>query len=281
MLTRLQNTSRSEHVIERTFNKLHDRGEGVLIAYMTGLYPSPAVFQANCEAMVQGGADILEVGIPFSDPIADGPVIQASNARSLSQGATPSSVLDEIDKLSSHIPVPIVVLTYYNPVLSMGEESFLERASNAGVNGVVIPDLPMEEGKVFGELASKHSIDRILLAAPNTSNARLRKILDLSRGFLYLVSLYGVTGPRDALSSQALMTVKRVKKLSDGKMPISAGFGISSPEQISSLISSGADGAIVGSSLVSIVDRRLDQPDTAGGYLKKAVAELKQATRKK
>ena len=235
----------------------------------------------NSAALVEGGADILEVGIPFSDPIADGPVIQASSARALSQGATPTIILDHIRKLSTHIQVPIVVLTYYNPVLSMGRERFLERARDSGVNGLVIPDLPVEEGEEFVDLASKYSIDSILLAAPNTSGARLKKIVNLTRGFLYLVSLYGVTGPRDALSSQALGTVQRVKNLSAGKIPVSAGFGISNPEQVSSLISSGADGAIVGSSLVSIVAQHLDQTDLAADLLKKTVAALKQATRKR
>ncbi len=279
MLTPSRNTSHSEGAIERKFEELHDKHEGALITYLTGLDPTPEAFHSNCKALGEGGADILEIGIPFSDPIADGPVIQASNTRALYQGATPSRILDEIRRLSPIIRIPIVVLSYYNLILSMGMESFLTRAGEAGVNGIVIPDLPMEEGRDFEELALDHSIDRVLLAAPNTSSMRLKKILGRSRGFLYLVSLYGITGPKETLSPQALETVERTKKLSAGKIPISVGFGISRPEQISSLISSGADGAIVGSSLVSIVARNLEKPDAAADDLRKAVATLKVATK--
>ena len=278
MWTQLQDTSLSP--IGQKFDQLREKGEGALIAFLTANDPSPETFRANCNALVEGGADILEIGIPFSDPIADGPVIQASSGRALAGGSTLAGILDEVRGLSSRIHLPIVVLTYYNPILAMGSESFLKNAHSSGVSGVVIPDLPYEDREEFRRLASKNSVDRILLAAPNTPRERLRQILEQSQGFVYLVSLYGVTGPRDALTPGALQILSRVKKQSNGNIPVCAGFGISSPKHVSELVSSGADGVIVGSHLVNIVAQHLDHPEDAIANLKTAVSDLKQATRK-
>jgi len=241
--------------------------------------PDPKAFVADAESLIEGGADILEVGIPFSDPVADGPVIQAAGTRALSAGATPRKIIDTVGELSSQYTTPFVILTYYNPILAMGIEQFMKNASDNGVNGVVVPDLPMEEGDRFRDTALKHNIDSILLAAPNTSEKRLAGILEKSRGFVYLVSLYGVTGPRDTLSPQALETVKKVKSLAKGVIPISAGFGISQPQHVSSLLRAGADGAIVGSALVRTVAEHLDDPREAPYYLKKTITALKQASK--
>jgi len=276
----LPSISPSEDRIEAKFRELGSHGEGALIAYLTGGDPDPKAFLANSTALIEGGADIVEVGIPFSDPIADGPVIQASSMRALSQGATPVGILGLIRELSSQFPVPFVVLSYYNPILAMGLDRFLEKARESGVDGIVVPDLPVEESCEFRNLALKHNIDNIYLVAPNTSRTRLRTVLDKSKGFLYLVSLYGVTGPRDCLSPQALETVKKVKSLARGKVPVSAGFGVSQPEHVSAIIRSGADGAIVGSALVNIVSQHLESPNEAPDHLKSAVAKLKASTRK-
>jgi len=276
----LPSTSHNEDRIEAKFRELHSRGEGALVAYLTGGDPDPKAFLANSTALIEGGADIVEIGIPFSDPIADGPVIQASSMRALSQGATPKGILGLIRELSSQFPVPFVVLSYYNPILAMGLDRFLTEARESGVDGIVVPDLPVEESDEFRNLALKHDIDNIYLAAPNTSKLRLRTILDRSKGFLYLVSLYGVTGPRDTLSPQALEAVSSVKSLAKGRIPISAGFGISRPEHVSAIIKSGADGAIVGSALVNIVSQYIENPDEAADYLRDAITKLKAATKK-
>jgi tryptophan synthase alpha chain len=275
----LPSTSHSDDRIEAKFRELQSHGEGALIAYLTGGDPDPKAFLANSTALIEGGADIVEVGIPFSDPIADGPVIQASSMRALSNGATPKGVLGLIRELSSQFPVPFVVLSYYNPILAMDLDRFLKKSRESGVDGIVVPDLPLEESDEFRNLALKHNIDNIYLVAPNTSRTRLRIVLDKSKGFLYLVSLYGVTGPRDSLSPQALEAVKTVKSLARGKIPISAGFGISQPEHVSAVIQSGADGAIVGSALVRIVGNHLDDPSEVETQLKKTVQSLKEATR--
>ena len=275
----MPSTSHNEDRIEAKFRELRSRGDGVLVAYLTGADPDPKAFLANSTALIEGGADIVEVGIPFSDPIADGPVIQASSMRALSQGATPKGVLGLIRELSSQFPVPFVVLSYYNPILAMGLDRFLKKSRESGVDGIVVPDLPVEESDEFRSLALKYNVDNIYLAAPNTSRTRLRTVLDKSKGFLYLVSVYGVTGPRDSLSPQALEAVKTVKALAKGKIPISAGFGISQPEHVSAVIQSGADGAIVGSALVRIVGNHLDDPGEVETQLKKTVQSFKEATR--
>jgi tryptophan synthase alpha chain len=279
MWTRLQDKFHSDDAIEQKFRELGKRAEGAIVAYLMGHDPEPKAFMANAESLIEGGADILEVGIPFSDPVADGPVIQAAGARALSAGATPRKILDAIGKLSSQFTTPIVILTYYNPILAMGIEQFMKNASDNGVKGIVVPDLPMEEGDRFRDIALKHGIDSIYLAAPNTSEKRLESIAEKSRGFVYLVSLYGVTGPRDTLSPQALETVKKVKSLAKGRIPVSAGFGISQPQHVSSLLRAGADGAIVGSALVRTVAEHLDDPRVAPYYLKKTITALKQASK--
>lgn len=277
----MPSTSLNDDRIEAKFRELRRHGEGALIAYLTGGDPDPKTFLANSTALIEGGADIVEIGVPFSDPIADGPVIQASSMRALSNGTTPLGILDMIRELSSQFPVPFVVLSYYNPILAMGLDRFLQKARESGVDGIVVPDLPVEESEEFRNLSLKRNVDNIYLAAPNTSRTRLRTVLDKSKGFLYLVSLYGVTGPRDSLSPQSLEAIRAVKSLARGKIPVSAGFGISQPEHVSAVIQSGADGAIVGSALVRIVGDHLDDPGEAETQLKKTVQSLKEATRLK
>lgn len=273
-------TPPSDGRITSTFRELRAKREGALVAYLTGGDPDSKSFLPLAEALVEGGADILEIGIPFSDPIADGPVIQASSQRAISSGTTPGKVLALTRELSQAHDIPIVALTYYNLVYAMGVERFLKTAQESGVNGIVVPDLPVEESDNFSVVAQKHDIDMVLLAAPNTSRSRLAEILRKSRGFLYLVSLFGVTGPRRELSPMALDSVKRVKSLAGDRMPVAAGFGISRPDHVASLLKSGADGAIVGSTLVEIIADNISNPNEGVSQLRTRVSELKEATRK-
>ena len=247
---------------------------------MTGGDPTPEEFSANASALVEGGADIVEIGIPFSDPIADGPVIQASSQRALGAGITPKKILSLTGEFSDQHDLPVILLTYCNPILAMGAERFFQMASKSGVSGVVVPDVPANVDPQFHGLASKYGIDSILLAAPNTPETRLRQILAETTGFLYLVSLYGVTGPRKTLSPQALESLKRVISINKNRTPVSAGFGVSTPDHVRTLMRAGADGAIVGSALVQKVQDHLGDPGETEQVLKKHVAELKQATRK-
>ena len=276
----LQDTSHNEHSIASKFEELRSRREGALVAYLTAGDPTPEEFTANASALVEGGADIVEIGIPFSDPIADGPVIQASSQRALGAGITPKKVLSLAGELSAQHDLPLVLLTYYNPILAMGVERFFQIAQRSGVSGVVVPDLPANADPQFHRIGSKHGIDSILLAAPNTPETRLRQILAETTGFLYLVSLYGVTGPRKTLGPQALESLKRVISINKNRTPVSAGFGVSTPDQVGTLMKAGADGAIVGSVLVQIIQNHLNDPGEAEELLKKHVAELKQSTRK-
>ncbi len=262
-----------------TFQGLRSRREGALVAYLTGGDPNPREFLQNAAALAEGGADIIEIGIPFSDPIADGPVIQASSQRALVSGATPRSVLGLTRQLSHSYPrIPLVLLTYYNPILAMGLDKFMEKAHQSGASGTVVPDLPVEESNDYGRAALNHEVDTVFLTAPNTSKHRLEKIVGQTTGFLYLVSLFGVTGPRESLSRTALSSVKRVKDFSRNT-PAVAGFGISKPEHVSALMQSGADGAIVGSALVRLVSENLDGSNSTPSLLKQRVSELKRATR--
>jgi tryptophan synthase alpha chain len=279
MLILLKSAYMNDGRIGSKFRELRLRREGALITYLTGADPTPETFCSNAQALVEGGADILEIGVPFSDPIADGPVIQASSHRAIERGATPSGILQQASRLSKTIDIPIVLLTYYNPVLAKGLDQFMKTAELSGVNGIVIPDLPAEESDQLSLAAEKYHVDTIFLASPNTTPARIKTILEKSRGFLYLVSLFGVTGPRRELSKTAVDAVTKIKRLSKNAIPVAAGFGISMPEQISALIQAGADGAIVGSVLVEIVNENLENPEATRVRLLETVSNLKKATR--
>ncbi|MDG6915604.1 MAG: tryptophan synthase subunit alpha [Nitrososphaerota archaeon] len=217
--------------------------------------PDLATSGAVIDAVVRGGADILEVGIPFSDPIADGKSIQAADVRSLASGATPAKVLDLVSKARSRHPgVPVVVMTYYNILYSNGLEGFLERAKAHGVDGLIVPDLPFDEIEGYAPLARRHGLDAVLLAAPTTSPSRMKAIAAHTSGFLYLVSLTGVTGARQAVGEGALDLVRRVKR-SAPRVPVAVGFGISAPEHVGAMLGAGADAVVVGSAIVDRVER--------------------------
>ncbi|MBO0888990.1 tryptophan synthase subunit alpha [Candidatus Bathyarchaeota archaeon] len=275
----MQGTYPNNGLISTKLDELRSRNEGALVAYLTGGDPSPDRFLTNAAALIKGGTDIVEVGIPFSDPIADGPVIQAASQRALNQGITPRRVLSLVRELSRQHDLPFVILTYYNPILAMGVERFLRMAKKSGVDGIVVPDLPAQHDRAFQEQTMKHGIDRILLAAPNTDQRRLRQILAETSGFLYLVSLYGVTGPRRVLGDSASKSLDRIRSLNGHKTPVLAGFGVSTPSQVKELLRAGADGAIVGSALVQMTQDHMHDENGAERRLRRRVAELKAATR--
>jgi tryptophan synthase alpha chain len=280
MLKLSQTNSREDSPIASKFKELHTSGDGALITYLTGGDPNPDSFEQNVATLVGGGADIIEIGIPFSDPIADGPVIQASSQRALRAGATIPSILSQVERLSSAHDLPFVILTYYNPILAFGAEAFCRLAKESGVDGLVIADLPEGEDPDFHRLVLSHGIDHIPIAAPNTSKERLESILANATGFVYLVSLYGVTGVRDTLGINALESLERLRSINRPRVPLCAGFGISTVDHIKALMSAGADGVIVGSTLVTLVNDRPDGSGRSLESLRRKVSELKQATRK-
>jgi tryptophan synthase alpha chain len=240
--------------IIETFQELRKRNEGALIAYVTGGDPSPKYTPMVVEALVNGGSDIVEIGVPFSDPIADGPVIQASDVRALEAGTTPRTVLEIVREVKKKVNVPIVLLTYYNIIFRRGVRGFLEDASRSGVDGIIVADLPMEEATDYKETAEREGVDTIFLAAPSTPSNRLEKILEITSGFLYLISIFGVTGMRSHVAQLTIETLRRIRPYTVRRIPLAVGFGISRPEHVKSVISCGADGAIVGSAFVKLIE---------------------------
>ncbi len=219
------------------------------------------------------GADIIELGIPYSDPLADGPVIQLAASRALSAGTSPLSVLKMLGELKNKLSVPVVLFTYYNPVFSFGFERFCDEASEAGASGLVIPDLPLEEAEKLSPIAFDRGLDLILLVAPTTPKDRIKRISQNSNGFTYLVSVTGVTGERTVIDQGVKTLVKRIKELSSS--PVAVGFGISSAKHISQVRSWGADGAIVGSALVKIIMNAAPgfEVEDAGNFIRKLKEE--------
>lgn len=236
------------------FAELRGRGEGALIAFVTAGDPKPSLTPKIAEVLVKH-ADILELGVPFSDPIADGPTIQAADDRALSAGTTPETVFEIIERIRGGSDVPLVVLSYCNIVFRQGIENFVRRLAAVGGDGIVIPDLPVEESGEVLNAAKDHGIDLIFLASPTTTPERLRRICSLSSGFLYLVSLLGVTGARRSLSDEVKGLIARARASSGGKLPLAVGFGVSKPAHVSEVLRSRADGVIVGSAFVEIVAR--------------------------
>jgi tryptophan synthase alpha chain len=221
--------------------------------------PDLATTAATLLALQNAGADLIELGIPYSDPLADGPVIQAAAGRALAAGVTPGAVLELLAGLGPRLTIPVVLFTYSNPLLNRGMEEFCRAAAAAGAAGLVVPDLPLEEAEKLSPIAAAQGLDLVLLVAPTTPPERMARIHTASRGFTYLVSVTGVTGVRSALESRVGSLVARLRDL--GSTPVAVGFGISGAEQARQVRDWGADGAIVGSALV----QRLAQCRQQGG----------------
>jgi len=266
--------------IAEVFRKLKAQGDGALIGYVTGGDPKPEFTPKIAEALVKGGADILELGIPFSDPIADGPTIQAASVRALQAGTTPQMVLGIAGEIKKKHGVPVVLLTYFNPVFHMGMERFFRLAKNFGVDGVVVPDLPVEEAETYREAAVSCGVDTVFLAAPSTSNKRLRNIVRCTSGFLYVVSHFGVTGTRETVEDSTVQLIKRVLPFTTGRVPLAVGFGVSKPEHAKLIIQSGADGVIVGSAFVNIINKHRGNVGRMLEELEVTARKLKNATRR-
>jgi len=240
--------------ISAKFKELRKRGERALIAFVTAGDPNPNA-TPDVAALLAKHADILEVGIPFSDPIADGPTIQAADERALGAGTTPATVLRIIKKIREMSDVPIVVLAYFNTVLGPGVKNFMRTFAAAGGDGIVIPDLPLDEAKDVPRIAKRYGIDLILMAAPTTPSKRLKQICYASRGFVYIVSVLGVTGVRKALPKEVKQVVARARAASKGRIPLAVGFGISKPKHVREVLDCGADAAILGSAFVDLIAR--------------------------
>ncbi len=265
--------------IKQVFQKNQANGNGCLIGYIMAGDPTPDATPKIADALIKGGVDILELGLPFTDPIADGPTIQAASLRALNAGTTPLKVLEIAKEIKSKHDVPIVVMTYYNPVFRIGLEKFLSEAKAHQVNGFIVPDLPVEEATDFKTAADKHCLDTIFLAAPSTSNSRLPKIVAASSGFLYLVSRFGVTGAKTSVEDSTLQLIQRVLPFTADRIPLAVGFGIAKPEHVQRVIKAGADGAIVGSAFINIIASK-SKEETMLKDLEATAKALKAATKK-
>ncbi len=227
-------------------------------------------------ALIKGGIDILELGLPFSDPIADGPTIQAASIRALAAGTTPMKVLEIAKEIKSKHDVPVVVMTYYNPVFRIGLKKFCCLAKDCMVDGFIIPDLPVEEAAEYRKAAETQGLDTIFLAAPSTSNNRMKGIVECCSGFLYLVSRFGVTGAKSTVEDSTVQLIKRIQPFTKGKIPLAVGFGISKPEHVKRIIAAGADAVIVGSAFINVIQKN---SSIMLEELQETAQELKAATK--
>lgn len=234
--------------VSSCFQSLRDRQECALIPFITAGDPDLATTATALKTLDAAGADLIELGVPYSDPLADGPVIQAAATRALARGVKLNEVIQMVAEISPQIKAPIILFTYYNPILNQGIRHFLEQIAAAGVKGLVVPDLPLEEAEELLVPAAEIGIEVILLVAPTSSEERIRAIAAKSQGFIYLVSVTGVTGVRSGLESRVADILAQLRTVTD--KPIAIGFGISEPAHAEQVRQWGADGVIVGSAMV-------------------------------
>ena len=244
--------------LAETFSRLRDERRPGLVTYVTAGDPDMVRTEGILRALDRAGADVVEVGIPFSDPLADGPVIQRATERALVSGTTLLGVLASLKRLRPELRLPVVLFSYANPVMRIGAERFADLARDAGVDGVLILDLPLEEADDFRAMLQARGIDTILLLSPTTSDERLRKAAALGSGFLYAISRLGVTGVRTDVADGAEEMVRRIRRVSD--LPVALGFGISTPEHVRQ-VGQWADAAVVGSALVNVIAEAGASPD--------------------
>ncbi|MGH9682833.1 MAG: tryptophan synthase subunit alpha [Candidatus Acidiferrales bacterium] len=259
--------------ITKRFESLARAGELGLIAYITAGDPSLAATEKIALAAAEAGADIIELGVPFSDPVADGPTIQRASERALRNGATLAGVLGLVRQIRAQSEVPIVIFSYFNPILQMGLKEFAAQADLAGADGVLVTDLTPEEAGEYRAAMRSHGLDTIFLAAPTSTDARLEIIARSSSGFLYVVSRTGVTGAREALPEGLPELVRRARKFT--KLPIAVGFGISLPTHVT-VLGGIADAAVVGSALVSEIETA-PSAEAAVAAVAEKIHTLKQA----
>lgn len=257
--------------LEALFSRTRAEGRAAFCPYFVTGFPDPATSTRAVVAAAESGADIIEVGMPFSDPLADGPTIQAASQVALDAGVKVEHAFEHVRAIRGSGPTLPVLMTYFNLVHNCGVEAFLDRALEAGSAGLIIPDLPLEEADLVRTEARRREIDLIALIAPTTPDSRLSRISAGASGFLYLVSVTGVTGARQDLSASLESYLARVR--SQTGLPLCVGFGISSPAQ-ASRVARAADGVIVGSALVSCIEEAREGPDEAGPAIERAVREL-------
>ncbi|HEY9633735.1 MAG TPA: tryptophan synthase subunit alpha [Coleofasciculaceae cyanobacterium] len=241
------------------FKSLRDRAQCALIPFITAGDPDLKTTAEALRVLDKSGADLIELGVPYSDPLADGPTIQAAATRALQKGVSLDNVLEMVKDVAPNVKAPLILFMYYNPILNRGIESFLKEIASAGVKGLVVPDLPLEEAESLLKLAAEIGIEVILLVAPTTPKERIEAIAHQSQGFIYLVSVTGVTGMRSQIESRVQDRLQQMRRVTT--KPIGVGFGISQPEQAQQVKNWGADAVIVGTAFVK---RLADGTSTEG-----------------
>lgn len=264
--------NRASHAsrISRRFAELRKAGELGIVAYITAGDPTLDATRKFVLALAEAGADVIELGIPFSDPLADGPTIQRASERALKAGTTLAQVIELVREIRKSSEIPIVLFGYYNPVLQMGLEKFAAAAANAGADGVLITDLTPEESDEHRRVMAEHHLDTIFLGAPTSTDERLAKIAGVSSGFLYLISRTGVTGAKDSMPDELPALLRRARKVT--QLPIAVGFGISLPGHVS-VLGGLADAAVVGSALVSEIEKATAM-DASASAIERAASAL-------
>ncbi len=240
--------------IKEKFTELDGKNQKALIAYIMAGFPNEKATLSTVRGLVKGGADIIELGFPFSDPLADGPVIQNASTISLNNGTTISKFFSLVKKIRKETDIPLILMTYTNILYHKGYSKFITDAKNAGIDGFILPDMSIEESKEYLK-AAKNKSDTIFLISPNTSKTRIQKISKVSTGFLYLVAVYGTTGVKTGIKNYTLQAIKNVKKQTKGSIPIGVGFGVSTPDDVKKYIKVGADAVIVGSAYLKLIEK--------------------------
>ena len=261
--------------ISKRLAELRESGELGIVAYITAGDPTLDATHKFVLTLADSGADVIELGVPFSDPLADGPTIQRASERALKSGTTLAGVLNLVRRVRESSQVPLVLFSYYNPILQMGLEKFAATAADAGADGVLVTDLTPEESDDYRRIVRSHGLGTVFLAAPTSSDERLQKIAACSSGFLYLISRTGVTGAKDSLPDDLPALLRRVHRFTD--LPIAVGFGISLPGHVS-ILGGLADAAVIGSALVSEIERA-PAPDAAAAALRERAHAFKEAAR--
>jgi tryptophan synthase alpha chain len=267
--------SREINRIDKKFIKLKSMNQKALICYVVAGYPDIRTSEDIITSLINGGADIIEIGIPFSDPIADGSAIQDAIQNSLTSGTTPDMCLELASRIRKTFPdIPLIIMTYSNILFRKGYIQFAQQAKESGIDGFIVPDIPIEEAKEYLDSVKKIGISTIFLVSPNTSEKRLKIISKICTGFLYVISIFGTTGERKGFDEYTIESIKRVKKVIADNLPLAVGFGISNPQHVRYMIDAGADGAIIGSAIIKKI-KETENKDLLLNTLNRFAHEMK------
>ena len=257
--------------IDKKFQELRDQGTKAFMPYLCAGDPTPELTSKLLLTLEEAGADLIELGVPFSDPIADGPTVQRASERALTHRISLPQILEMVRDLRKQTDIPIALMGYYNPIFRMGEDAFCKAAQDVGVDGVIVPDLPPEQAQPLLEVSPNYNLATIFLAAPTSPPERMQLIASVSTGFIYCVSVTGVTGARATLSDEIAPMIAELRKHTD--KPVSVGFGISTPEQATQVVQL-ADGAIVGSAIVNVIEDNMDNEAQLLAAVKQFASDL-------